>query len=122
MKRHTWIVDTHSERPAGKPGICFYCNAPRGSEHRMGCVIRSRTVVVEVKATLILDVPEDWEVSQIEFHMNESSSCHDNLLDKVIAQAERIGCSCGTVESVFLREATAEDEEEFKMKVADAEA
>ena len=122
MRRHRWIADSHSERPAGKPGLCFYCGVKIGEEHRKGCVIRSRTVMVEVKATLILSVPEDWEESMVEFHMNESSSCCDNLLNRALEQAERTGCSCGTVEGKFIREATEEDEEAFKMKIADAEA
>jgi hypothetical protein len=122
MKRRVWKVDTDSVRPAGKPDECFYCNAKLGEDHRKGCVMRSRTVMVEIKATLILSVPEDWDASMIEFDMNDSSSCFDNLLNRAQEQAERVGCSCGFGEGTFLREATEEDEAEFKMKVADAES
>jgi hypothetical protein len=122
MKRHTWKVDTYSTRPAGRPDECFYCKRKLGQDHKEGCVIRSRTVMVRVSFDLIVDVPEDWERSSIEFHMNESSSCKDNLLDKLEKQAERLGCSCDFGEGVYLREATAGDEEAFKMKIADAEA
>lgn len=122
MKRHTWKVDLHSTRPAGKPDECFYCQAKIGDDHRKGCVIRSRTVMVRVSFDLIREVPEDWEASMVEFHMNESSSCADNLIEEISTQAERLGCACGVTEGVFLREATEEDEETFKRKIADAEA
>lgn len=122
MKRHTWKVDTHSTRPAGKPDECFYCKAKIGDDHKQGCVIRSRTVMVRVSFDLIREVPEDWDQTMIEFHMNESSSCKDNLIDEIEKQAGRIGCSCGFGNGEFLREATAEDEEEYKRKIADAEA
>lgn len=122
MKRHTWKVDLSSERPAGKTGECFYCQAKRGDDHRQGCVIRTRTVMVRVSFNLIREVPEDWEQSMVEFHMNESSSCKDNLLDEIQAQSERIGCACGFGEGEFVREATTDDEEAFKRKVVDAES
>jgi hypothetical protein len=122
MKRHMWIADTYSARPAGRPDECFYCNVKLGQEHRKGCVVRVRTVMVEIKATMIMDVPEDWEESMVEFHMNESSSCADNLLRKLSDQAERVGCSCSFVEGRFLREATDEDEAEYKLKVTDEQS
>ena len=121
MKRHKWIADKYAERPAGKPGVCFYCGVRLGKEHSQNCTIRTRTVMVEVRATLIMTVPEDWEESMVEFHMNESSSCSDNLLNSLSKQAERMGCACAFVESKFVREATAEDEETYCMKISDAE-
>lgn len=122
MKRHTWKVDTYSTRPAGKPDECFYCNVKLGGEHKQGCVIRTRTVMVRVSFDLIREVPEDWAESMVEFHMNESSSCKDNLIEKISDQAERLGCSCGFGEASFVREATAEDEEAYALKIDDAEA
>jgi len=122
MKRHSWKVDSYSTRPAGKPDECFYCNAKIGLDHKVGCVIRCRTVMVRVSFDIIRTVPEDWEASMVEFHMNESSSCKDNLLDEIEKQAERLGCACGFGEGVFLREATEEDEEDYKLKIVDAEA
>ena len=121
MHRNNWPVDK-GIRPAGSPEHCFYCGAAKGTEHRDKCTMRTRTVVVRISFDLCMAVPEDWDTHMVEFHMNESSSCADNRLEDILEQAERVGCSCGFAEGKYLREATAEDEENFKFSVKDQES
>lgn len=108
----TLIVRAEDERPARKDGTCFYCSVPIDGQHKEGCVIRSRTVVCEFKVTLVRRVPEDWEPSMIEFHMNDSSWCASNLINEM-KSLDGDGCLCGNIEGSFLREATPEDEEQY---------
>jgi len=114
VREASYIVGPSDARPLGRPDECFYCHAPMGAEHIKGCVCRNRTVLVKVEVEMIKEVPEDWEPSMIEFGMNESSSCSNNLIEEVVAMAARIDaageCMCCFVEGSFVREATAEDE------------
>lgn len=123
MKRSDWISGPHGVRPNGKPTECFYCNAPVGEEHSVGCVIRSRTVVVRTTIEHVVVVPEDWDTSLIEFARNESSSCTDNIfveLDELTGRLNKADiCSCGMVDTTYVREATAEDEERSILFVKD---
>lgn len=113
--KNGWTVIPQDVRPARPDGTCFYCSKPLGSEHQEGCVIRTKTVVVDVTFRIVREVPEDWEPSMIEFHMNESSSCADNLFADIDAVADRDdGCLCGQTEAKFIRDATAEDEEQLR--------
>lgn len=111
MLRNEWPVDK-GIRPAGSQEACFYCHAAKGDQHRDGCTMRVRTVVVRVFFEYIRTVPEH----------NESSSCAGNILADLESQADARGCACGMQEGTFLREATAEDEENFKKFVKDAES
>jgi hypothetical protein len=115
MRREDWIVDERSVRPAGKPDECFYCQAKVGEQHKSECVLRRRTVVVRMTIEHVIDVPEDWDASNIEFHRNESSWCANNAkadLDRVFDRADQDGatCLCGRVHYEYVREATTEDE------------
>jgi len=73
VKRKDWTVGDHSIRPAGPTDRCTYCNTPVGMQHSKECVIRQRTVVVEVRTRMTISVPENWSPENIEFHRNESS-------------------------------------------------
>lgn len=121
MLRNNWPVDK-GIRPAGAQDRCFYCGALKGEEHRDKCTMRTRTVVVAITYELCMAVPEDWDTHMVEFHMNESSSCADNRLDDILKQAERMGCTCGSAEGKYLREATEEDEERFQFRVSERES
>lgn len=118
MKTAGRIVVQDDVRPARPDGTCFYCSAALGSEHREGCVIRTRTVVVDVTFRYVKEVPEDWDVGSIEFQMNESSSCADNLADEIssLVTEEDGHCLCGQTIGKFVREATAVDEESLGYK------
>lgn len=106
-----WPVVADNVRPARQDGTCFYCQAALGSQHRADCVIRTKTVVVEVTFRYICKMPESWSSDTIEFHMNDSSSCANNLANDIAELAKDEGrCLCGHTTGKFIREATAEDE------------
>jgi hypothetical protein len=121
MKRSNWLVADYGIRPAGKPDECFYCNRKIATEHAEGCVVRNRTVVIKVEMEVIVEVPEDWTVGNIDFKYNESSSCSDNLLEEIVEHyctEEGSGiCACPFTSVTFLREATVEDEEKHEKYV-----
>lgn len=120
MRRSEWPVGNYGVRPAGPPDECLYCRTKVGEQHRAGCVIRQRTVVVRTIIEHTISVPEDWDVHDIEF--TEGSSCSDNMIDalKDMTNAlEKAGkCSCGMVEREYVREATERDEAESECYVA----
>lgn len=122
MKRKNWEVQDHGIRPAGKPTECFYCHAQREAQHNEGCVIRERTVVVDVTIRMVITKPEGWTPEMIEEHWNDSSWCQDNIISYLEAQSESMGCLCGTVTTKFVREATEEDEELYKLFVEELES
>jgi hypothetical protein len=115
MKLPSWPVTPESgPAPAGQPDECFYCKVKVGGEHAPDCVVRQRTVVCRVAIDLVRAVPEDWDGEMINFHMNDSSSCSNNLLREVADLLARLEddarCACGFVEGSYLREADEDDE------------
>jgi hypothetical protein len=88
MKRTDWPVTPYGVRPRGAPNECFYCRAKLGTQHALGCVIRSRTVVIRTIVEHTVDVPEDWGIRLIEF--TEGSSCSDNHINKLVALLRRL--------------------------------
>ena len=120
MKRDSWpVTRTLGPRPAGSPVHCFYCREPVGAEHKPECVMRTRTVVVRYSVEMVIRVPEDWDQGNIEFHRNEGSWCANNFIDEVSNLKDRVNCVCPFVSAEYLREATAEDEEQQALRVAD---
>lgn len=115
MRRAAWPVEDSDSRPAGKPGECFYCKVPTGGTHGPDCVLRTRTVVVELKIGLVMTMPESFDAGRIEFLLNESSSCQSNILNDLAALDGRIDCPCGLIAATYLREATEEDEERQRL-------
>jgi hypothetical protein len=122
MKRDNWKVDEYSIRPAGDPNKCFYCDTPRGGEHKADCVIRSRTVVVKMTAQYVVQVPEYWDADQIEFHRNEGSWCASNGIAELEQMEGRVGCLCGSIEYAYVREASAQDQLDNKLFVEDCQS
>lgn len=108
-------VSDEGIRPAGPKDECFYCRAKVGGTHGMECVIRQRTVIVELTIRVAALLPEWWDADAIEFKYNESSSCKSGILEDILAMQNRMrpagNCLCGAGEVTFVREATAEDEE-----------
>lgn len=43
---------------------------------------------------LPMDFPDDWDDEMIEFHLNESSWCCDNLIDLLERYSQQNGCIC----------------------------
>lgn len=41
----------------------------------------------------VMDVPSDWDKAMVEFHLNESSSCASNVIDK-LKELDSHGCLC----------------------------
>lgn len=110
MKKDNWPVNNHGIRPAGKPDECFYCQAKKGSQHNQDCVVRERTIVMEMKVEVVMSVPEHWDQDMCNFHKNESSWCADNILPTLERLSEQ-SCLCDFAEFTYVREATKEDEE-----------
>ena len=119
MKRNNWEVKDYGIRPAGSPNHCFYCSAVKGDEHKVDCVIRSRTIVMKMEVEMVLKVPEDWDKKQCEFHRNEGSWCSSNIIDELKRMDNELGCLCENTKFKFLREATEEDEKSLKVFVKD---
>lgn len=123
-------IEDDGVRPAGKPDKCFYCGEPKGAPHGKDCVIPERTVVVEMTIQYVRSVPANWTTSDIEFLLNYSSSCHDNEIRYIADQqeaidesqekarkspdtSEAIPCTCERTSFKYIREATAEEMEQF---------
>ena len=122
VKRDNWPVNEYGIRPAGPQDKCIYCRAPKGEQHGAECVIRQRTVLVDVTVRMVLSVPEWWNIDLIESHdANGGGGCGDNAITHITEQAARIdddgGCSCGLVRKAFVREATAGDEQRARLFV-----
>lgn len=113
MKRTDWTVGEYSVRPAGNPNECFYCHAKVGEQHKKDCVIRSRTVNLDVTMHIVMDVPEDWDEGQIDFHYNMSSWCASNLLTYLDYREDSGRCLCNITDVKYVGEATEEDEERY---------
>lgn len=114
----TTVVRPEDERPARRDGTCFYCQEPIGSLHQKSCVVPQKTVILEVKIEMPLEVPAFWSEKDIDYFFNESSSCSDNLISDIervqrTRHLETGKCLCGCIEVDFLREADVEDHEEY---------
>jgi hypothetical protein len=117
VKREDWTVGEEGVRPAGKPDECFYCHSKVGDQHAAECVIRKRTVVVEMTIKYVIDVPEAWDESNIEFHRNESSWCANNARQELLELFDYVdkaggSCLCDRVQYKYVREATENDEKD----------
>lgn len=104
-------------RPAGKPGVCFYCRRAgtlKAEDHAPDCVVPQRTVVLDVTIRYVTAVPRSWEPAQILFQRNDGSYCMDNELDVIRRSVEDDHqCLCGRSAVLFIREATEQDQREF---------
>lgn len=108
-----WIVGPEHEMPARRDGTCFWCQTIIGMEHRPDCVVRKRTVIVELKFTVVKEVPEDWTKQDIEFHMNDSSWCASNAISALERKYGGMSpCACNVFEGTYLGEAQEQDEKD----------
>ena len=121
MKRENWeVVDPGIHYLDGKLENCIYCKSKIGEPHKVGCVVRERTVVVSATIQYVITVPEDWTKEQIEFHRNEGSWCSDNGLREIDNFRERTDhCLCGNMYYKYIREANAVDEIDNQKFVAE---
>jgi hypothetical protein len=109
----TFIVTLDDTRSAGAgtPDKCFYCPSAIGTEHAAGCVIRQRSVVVDLTIRYVVRVPEHWTKDDIEFHRNEGTWCTDNALEELKKYCGENGCLCAYSKTTVVREATERDVE-----------
>lgn len=121
MRRNNWTVGMASTRPAGELDECFYCKNKIGKPHKMGCVIKSKTVIVRYSIEVMVDVPMDWEKDNIEFQRGESSWCADSIIIELENHSKDMGCICEITKCKYVREATKEDEEFYRRSVEDIE-
>jgi hypothetical protein len=128
MRQESWKV-TEDQLNEEKTGCC-YCKQELGEEHEEDCVRRKKTVLVKVEFELPMVVPEFWDVSQIEFFLNDGSFCCSNLIkdmDKLFNQPDQEvdgqKIPCGTClcysafEAEFVREMEEEDENHWNFRL-----
>lgn len=93
MKTH---VDKDDVRPARNDGTCFYCRQEIGQPHEWECPIPEKTVRVRAVILYDLEVPRSWDKENVEFFLNDSSSCADNQLGRMREYTESHGCLCNS--------------------------
>lgn len=117
MKRDKWIVSEKGRLDSSRSS-CFYCGENIGSTHKEECIMRRRTIVMEMKVEIVIDVPEIWDEYMCDFHHNESSWCSSNIIENLKHMDKAMGCLCDVTEFKYIREATKEDEDMHKMYVS----
>lgn len=50
--------------------------------------------IIRITIDIPMKFPTDWDDNLIEFHLNESSWCFDNLIDILEQYSEEHGCIC----------------------------
>lgn len=53
---------------------------------------------IEIKINLPMDFPEEWDTNEINFYLNNSSYCCDNLINSLQEYSKKHGCICGITE------------------------
>lgn len=61
---------------------------------------------IRITIDLPMDFPADWDNKMIEFHLNESCYCCDNLIDELCEYSEKNGCICGITKCEVLDKLT----------------
>lgn len=112
-----WPVTSDHITAGGSPDACCWCKARLGQQHRSSCVVRERTVVIDATIRLVRRVPENFSQDEIEFGMNQARWCANNILYELNSLAEHANCLCDFFTGLYVREATAEDEETFGVRV-----
>jgi hypothetical protein len=92
---------------------CIYCHQPCGEPHKDDCVAFSKVVMVKVQMELPIVVPASWDDYNVDFYLNDSSWCANNiaqdieLLDE--ADEGNCRCLCNKFHGEYLRDATEDD-------------
>ena len=58
-----------------------------------------QTKLIQWTINIPMNFPADWEKHTIEFHLNESSWCCDNLIDELEEYSRENGCICSICEA-----------------------
>ena len=53
---------------------------------------------IEIKINLPMDFPEEWDTNEIEFYLNNSLYCCDNLIKSLQDYSKKHGCICSITE------------------------
>lgn len=79
----------------------------------------TKKVVAKVTFEMLFNVPIGYTPEDFRFRFNEGTFCTDNVVDWLkhftAYNDERGGCTCNHTEVEFVRDATAEDIEDFEM-------
>ncbi len=62
------------------------------------------TKTVEITIKLPMDFHANWDNDMIEFQLNESSWCWDNLIDELNNYSKKHGCICNICEGKVIKE------------------
>lgn len=63
----------------GDPTKCHYCGHAQ-PDHTPQCIVPRRAIVVKVTFLAVVGECVAWDKRQIEFHLNDSSTCADNVM------------------------------------------
>lgn len=110
------LEDTRSGGGAGTPDKCLYCKAPTGGPHTEECVCIERPVKIRMTVELIITHPRSWDAGSINFHLNDSSWCANNILGELDRLAGGGRCLCSATEFEFIGDATLEEAVEQGLK------
>ena len=54
--------------------------------------------IIRITIDLPMSFPKDWDNEMIEFHLNESHYCKDNIINDLYKYSENNGCICNITE------------------------
>jgi hypothetical protein len=95
-----YVTPENGPRPAGEPGVCFYCGVPLGQRHKAECVCVTRKARIRLTVEYEIDVPAYWEPKDVHFHREESSWCASNAIAELRERFDQEdgACMCGVAE------------------------
>ena len=111
----------HPSNGPNRETHCFYCHELLG-HHKDDCVCVRRTVVIEMRAKMVVSMPRSWTEEDILFQLNESSHCSSNEIRQLYEESireENLCNTCSRTEFLFIREAYAEDHENLAYKASE---
>lgn len=83
---------------------CGYCTSRIGEEHKKGCVCRKKNINVKIHINMVMDVPEDWDKEQIDFHYNKGTWCSSNIIEELESLDKKIGCLCQFIKVEYIND------------------
>lgn len=63
-----------------------------------------KNVKIEMIAEIDYEVPSDWNKDMIEFHLNGSGWCCDNIINELKKVSKRDGCICGITKFKYIKD------------------
>lgn len=104
-------VTEKSKRPASSKEQCFYCGSLIGENHKQGCVLIIKKVLVKATIEYEIEVPSNWKRSNVEYSRNEGTWCSSNIIDELIKLSED-HCLCNKVVYKYVKDCGEEYLEE----------